>query len=774
MTYSPTTYTGDGIETDFTFSWPFLDEDHVKVYVAGALQSSPMNYSIVGLGTISFGVAPNDGDNILIKRETPVTPLVVWSAGSTLIPDNLNKVVTQAFYIAEENTALVSDALGLGNDGHWDGETRRLRHIAAPVDAGDAVNKNWAENSVTSQIANAISAADTATTQATLATTQANLATTRANEAQASADAAALSAEAAAAASTHMSWTWDFDTNTGAANPGLNQIRFNNASLMSATEWYINETAKEGAVADVMATWDDSSSAVKATVTIRSTTNINDWFVFHITAAATDNGAWRTFTIQPVAFNGTLSNGEEVRVMVVLAGDAGTGAVNSWKGRTGSVVPATGDYNTAQLTNDTVHAGGSVKAVLDGMTLKTTPSFSGDATFANAGASTVDVSITSSQLLTRATVQWSNAINTYRAGIATKGLTNEWSLVANPAGVNVTAISVDDTGKVGIGRDDPQADLHVAATAVVGSNSGTDPNFYLWNSGSSCRLDFRQGPTATGRIQVNLAGSTFFDCPGAIIWRYGVAGTEMMRLQTSGRLGIGTASPGRKLHVEDPAANQVGIRVTNSVNTAGVDLTAEADGSALLNNLQNTAFTLSTNNSTRIIMKAVGGVELKGPVTVDGAPISGSWEFVAELTPSGASSIDVTGLDLTTYHYMFGVDLTFTNQTTINCYGSVDNGVSWRSAAGDYRWRLPPWTGWTDAAVWEMGLTGAAATEKGVAGTLQFASTANKTSVHGHLNFEDGYVNYRQLQAKYVFDAIRIIPAAGTVTGTLRVYRLQK
>jgi hypothetical protein len=147
-----------------------------------------------------------------------------------------------------------------------------------------------------------------------------------------------------------FSYTWD--TNTSASDPGTGEIKGNNATIASITELYISETDGDGApLATEIASWDDSTSATRCKVKVQGSSGA---FVFAISGANTDNGSWVTLTGSVVASYGTISG--TVAVLPTPTGDQGaTGATGSTgstgaTGATGATGPNTGlDYawNTA-------------------------------------------------------------------------------------------------------------------------------------------------------------------------------------------------------------------------------------------------------------------------------------------------------------------------------------------------------------------------------------------------------------------------------------------
>lgn len=110
-----------------------------------------------------------------------------------------------------------------------------------------------------------------------------------------------------------------WSTDTAASDPGSGYLKSNNATPGSATAIYFSETdANSASLAGVLA-------AVPAN-TLFYITKVGTPSVFiaaRATAAATDNGTWDTFAITPVASNGTLANGDQVTVTLMLAGATG-------------------------------------------------------------------------------------------------------------------------------------------------------------------------------------------------------------------------------------------------------------------------------------------------------------------------------------------------------------------------------------------------------------------------------------------------------------------
>jgi len=190
---------------------------------------------------------------------------------------------------------------------------------------------------------------------------------------------------------------------------------------------------------------------------------------------------------------------------------------------------------------------------------------------------------------------------------------------------NTVRMSIMADGKVGVGTTNPLYNFEV-------------------HTPSATQSVLRLTNTATGTAGTDGL-KLYVDSDGAAqVWneeatslRFATSGTERMRIQAGGFVGIGTAAPVSEVHVHSPGNNTSRVAVTNSdttdSNTRGLSL-ENVGVNGFVWNYENGYLQLGTNNTARVTITNSGVVDV----------LSGQIKF-----PSTANlSADVNTLD----HYV--------------------------------------------------------------------------------------------------------------------------
>lgn len=171
MALAQVVYTADGLTDTWAFSFSYLDDEHVKVYVDGV---EDVSRTLPTASSVQTSTTPTSGQQVLIQRVTPRASLVyaVPTSGSLRSVD-LNNQAFQALYVAAEaldasENTLQLDPLTLA---FYDADSKPIQNLTDPTNAQDAATKNYVDTAPLTAAATALAAAAAAEASAAEAAT---------------------------------------------------------------------------------------------------------------------------------------------------------------------------------------------------------------------------------------------------------------------------------------------------------------------------------------------------------------------------------------------------------------------------------------------------------------------------------------------------------------------------------------------------------------------------------------------------------------------------
>lgn len=119
-------------------------------------------------------------------------------------------------------------------------------------------------------------------------------------------------------------FAFTFSSNTANSDPTSGKLKVDNADLTAATTLRVSETDFDtNSLANLLGTWDDSTSASRGTLRLTKVGSFTDFVVYDITGAWTDNGTWRDIAIAYIDGGGTISNDDLLIAEFTRTGNQG-------------------------------------------------------------------------------------------------------------------------------------------------------------------------------------------------------------------------------------------------------------------------------------------------------------------------------------------------------------------------------------------------------------------------------------------------------------------
>lgn len=122
-------------------------------------------------------------------------------------------------------------------------------------------------------------------------------------------------------------YPFNFDSATAMADPGAGDFRLNNATLSSVTAAAIDDTSAASGNPDVSAavlSWDDSTSSVRGYLLIKKASAPQNFALYSITGASTDNTGWTQLALTYVTHAGSFTDADLCSLEFTRTGDQGT------------------------------------------------------------------------------------------------------------------------------------------------------------------------------------------------------------------------------------------------------------------------------------------------------------------------------------------------------------------------------------------------------------------------------------------------------------------
>jgi hypothetical protein len=155
--------TADAGQTEFLFNFPYLEDEHVAVFIDGVRQTIGVDedYTVQTSPSkrIVLNAAATGGEIVRVRRiSDPATDLVDFQNGSVLTESELDRAYLHNRYLAEESAEQndISLRVQAGADDQFDALNKKIINVSDPTADQDAATKNYVDDTVAGIVVGAI------------------------------------------------------------------------------------------------------------------------------------------------------------------------------------------------------------------------------------------------------------------------------------------------------------------------------------------------------------------------------------------------------------------------------------------------------------------------------------------------------------------------------------------------------------------------------------------------------------------------------------------